>query len=102
MISLKRGTDQKITLPRLRTTDAPPQYLNTAVVTGTLIDPEGTPVEGFVNFNLTYVPDSDGTYLWDLDGAIFMPPVSTLYTLEVEGVQGQYNFRSVYEVSVID
>ena len=102
MITLKRGVDQVVTLPKLRTNTTIPTYLNAAEVKATLYDPKGVVVPQFRNVSLLYVDDSDGSYEWPIDGPLLMIPTSTLYKLEVTAKEGSYNFRTVEPVTITD
>ncbi|PWT91557.1 MAG: hypothetical protein C5B54_05090 [Acidobacteria bacterium] len=98
-LTLQRGTDQVVRLPRVRTTASPVEYLNTATVTGTLCDGTGTLIR---RDNWTYVPSSDGVYEWVINGPTLMQPASTRYHLEVVGQQDDWNLRQVYDVTLRD
>lgn len=102
-LELKRGNDQIVTLPRLRLTGVIPyQYLNAATVKATLLDGFGIVQEPFHEVTLTYVPDSEGTYQWEIDGPQLMMPKGDTYRLEVTAVEAGMDFREVYAVTVID
>jgi len=98
-IELKRGNDQIVTLPGLRLVSNG-QFLNAAVVTATLYDSKGVVVPSVNQVTMEHVPDSNGDYLWPIDGHTLMLSPSTQYTLVITAREDEKDFRASYEVTI--
>jgi hypothetical protein len=101
-VTLRRGNDQVVTMVGLRTTDAPPTFLNSATVKATLHDPKGQPLPMFTDVTMEYVPESDGNYEWHIAADTMMLPKSVEYSLVMTAKQGELDYRAVHVASVID
>lgn len=100
-VILKRGNDQIVSLVGLRSTNLD-IYLNEAVVKATLVDSKGVPVPAFIDVDMPYVLDSNGTYEWVIESDTMMLNKSVEYQLIVTAVQEGYNYRVVHPVSIVD
>lgn len=62
-------------------------FLNAAVIEGSLQDDQGNVIPGCDQISFTYVPASNGDYDAVFGDATFMPGIGTGYTLIIDGSQ---------------
>lgn len=78
----------------------PNVYMNAATVVGTLKDPNGVNVVGFVNVVGVYQTASNGTYRLAADPTTFNPPLGGGYTLVVTATQAGKQLYVEYPVKI--
>lgn len=100
-ITLLRGNDQVLQLPRLRTGRAPITYLNAATAEAVLQTTADPPVT-LLTIPLTYVAASDGTYEGPIEGPTFLEPEGLEYQLVVTAVEAGQHYRTVLDVWITD
>jgi hypothetical protein len=77
------------------------EFLNSATVTATLIDPDGDNVPGLISLSMTYITGSNGTYKVVFPRAS-MPHAGDEYTVRCRIVSGNYDRTFDIAAEVVD
>jgi hypothetical protein len=102
-IVLKRGNDQSVRMTGLhKVGTSPKQYLNAATVKASLFDSKGLAVPSYQNVTMAYVPDSNGTYEWVIEGSLMSLAKGQEYSLVFTAEETGMNYRTVHQVTVAD